>query len=44
MPNIYVQNVISKKIYEVKVSSVYIKIQCDIIYQENINLYSLVEK
>jgi len=44
MPNIYVQNVISKKIYEVKVSFVHIKIQCDIFYQENINLYSLVEK
>jgi len=44
MPNIYVQNVISAKIFEVKVSLVDIKIQCNIIYQKNINLYSLVEK
>jgi hypothetical protein len=44
MPNIYVQNVISAKIFDVKVSLVYIKIQRDKIYQKNINLYSLVEK
>jgi len=44
MPNIYVQNMISAKIFEVKVSLVDIKIQRDIIYQKNINLYSLVEK
>ena len=44
MPNIYVQNVISAKIFEVKVSLVDIKIQHDIILQKNINLYSLVEK
>ena len=44
MSNIYVQNVISAKIFVVKVSLVDIKVQRDIIYQKNINLYSLVEK
>jgi len=44
MPNIYVQNVISAKIFEVKVRLVYIKIQGDIIYQKSINSYSIVEK